>query len=342
MVNDAKSTLTLASKRSRELSGTQFDGNLIGNENATAYSLRSEGQKPKQAKESKYKKMGHFNNRAFNNVPISLVKTLGSQKSSHSRENSERFDNDKKNKHDSKKSNMTIFSNNTLASNLSPESKISYSTLKSSVKSGNGTKSIRSGYSDKISKPAEKSSRNASKFPLNSHFLNKLRRKTKNSNNVSNYSKNNHNKNPKNHLGLKNSQVSKKSQNSPANQSQLSKRSDVGNVVQFTLNNNQGNTNVVQINNYINPQSPNYDRKSNKSSKTNKNNKTVKSYKSDKEKISKNSKKSKLLSKVHESRKNRYFRRMKDGGNGYDDVHLRDLVHGSRVKNLGSSKYKFR
>lgn len=176
----------------------------------------------------------------------------------------------------SKKSNLTSFTNNTLSSALSPNCNISYSTLKSTnsnTKSNNNSnKSKKQSLKTSNTRKTDKSSVN-NKFPMNSNFLNLLKKKNLENNgqaaNVdpnragmvgsgTNYSIDNQklqcsSKNSKETYDEIQQKMSSSGCNFENNQNIGNKlKQKTSKVVQIYYNNNANNTNVVQINNYMN------------------------------------------------------------------------------------------
>lgn len=158
----------------------------------------------------------------------------------------------------SKKSNLTSFTNNTLSSALTPNCNVSYSTLKStnsnshSKTKGSRQVSLKTANSHKT----DNASING-KFPMNSNFLNLLKKK-----NImdTQAQQNTGNGQPGYTNNISNNNISNNSLNggkvggpNMQNMSAINRlKEKTSKLVQVTYNNNTNNTNVVQINNYMN------------------------------------------------------------------------------------------
>lgn len=252
----------MASCRSRGQSGPRTDSrSLLSKEFTQKKSLRSEGPKPSNPERSK---PGIFSEKklevgAFRNGLLTITKTLESSELGRFSEKENSKEIQKLQDTNSQKHNTIFFGNNTLGSNLSPNSNISFSTLKDSKKSRileKKTVSIRSGYthisklsrntknskySDNTtnSKATGNSERNSAKFPLNSRFLNRLKRKTKKMSSS---------------IYSRNSKRSKKSDNTQINTSQrlpTPEPSPKGEDFQLNLNGKKNQATFLQNNKFL-------------------------------------------------------------------------------------------
>ena len=320
LYTDAKSTRTMVSKTSER--PPHVNKSLLGENKSISKSLKSEGQNPRGKRNSKTHK---DKTRGMGKVPRGFMKTLNTpnNKTGVMKENSERYTHQEMNGAVSKKSNLTIYTNNTLASNMSPNSNLSYSTLKSTSKSKKKPSSIRSGLTNNSRKTGtNRSQKNSTKFPMNSNFLNRLKKKTKNISNS---------------IYSRNSRRSKKSQiNTPLNTSEVPSNqtptSNANNLLHVTLNSPNNHTHVVQINNFMH-QNDKSDTKKRKPRKS------VNSKVSKTSKASKNSHLLDIMKERKEKMKSRYYQKMKEGG--FDDTRLKQLINTGKLKNLNSSKYKY-
>jgi hypothetical protein len=158
----------------------------------------------------------------------------------------------------SKKSNLTSFTNNTLSSALTPNCNVSYSTLKStnsnsqSKTKGSRQVSLKTANSHKTDNAS-----NNGKFPMNSNFLNLLKKKnimdTQAQQNTTNGQAGYTNNISNNNISNNSVNCSKIGGPNMQNMSAINRlKEKTSKLVQVTYNNNTNNTNVVQINNYMN------------------------------------------------------------------------------------------